>query len=185
MCRMHGGPGGSGLLRYESPMNSWGLMGINTGWTWLNSQWGHDGIWWNMLYLGFDHAIPVCLVFGVCLVCFNRGRSFPSSHHPRHQSLPAVDEKWIFATWMWSGPRSQNLELLRQLGRGRWDLAKCHNDRSLFDLRALEIMVYFKIIPFYGPTIQVGEILFFYPDGMMLGGWMMVMLGGLMDVGWC
>eukprot|EP00435_Cladocopium_sp_Y103_P007967 s2914_g2.t1 len=50
---------------------------------------------------------------------------FPSSleyvsdaRRTRHQSLPAVDEKWIFATWMWSGPRSQDLELLQQLGRG-------------------------------------------------------------------
>ena len=32
-----------------------------------------------------------------------------------------MDEKWIFATWMWSGPRSSDLPALQRLGRGFWE----------------------------------------------------------------
>jgi len=36
----------------------------------------------------------------------------------RHQSLPAVDEKWIFATWLWSEERSSDAKTLHEIGRG-------------------------------------------------------------------
>ncbi|CAL1126628.1 unnamed protein product [Cladocopium goreaui] len=70
----------------------------------------------------FPNAAPPLRVTpsrGLAVVHFPASLDYVSdARRTRHQSLPAVDEKWIFATWMWSGPRSQNLELLRQLGRG-------------------------------------------------------------------
>ncbi|CAE7823102.1 P4H1 [Symbiodinium necroappetens] len=36
----------------------------------------------------------------------------------RHQSLPAIDEKWIFATWLWSEERSSDAKTLHEIGRG-------------------------------------------------------------------
>eukprot|EP00913_Durusdinium_trenchii_P002479 g2291.t1 len=35
-----------------------------------------------------------------------------------HASRPAIDEKWLFATWLWSGERSADVEALQRIGRG-------------------------------------------------------------------
>lgn len=45
----------------------------------------------------------------------------------RHASRPAIDEKWLFATWLWSGERSADVEALQRIGRG--------GDRSRFEGR--------------------------------------------------
>eukprot|EP00434_Breviolum_minutum_P003462 symbB.v1.2.003045.t1/scaffold167.1/size289592/10 len=56
---------------------------------------------------------------GLAVLHFPSSLDFQSdASRTRHQSLPAVDEKWIFATWMWSGPRSSDLAALQRLGRG-------------------------------------------------------------------
>ncbi|CAJ1435839.1 unnamed protein product [Effrenium voratum] len=56
---------------------------------------------------------------GLAVVHFPASKAHISdAKRTRHQSLAAVEEKWLLATWLWSGPRSEDRRKLEELGRG-------------------------------------------------------------------
>ena len=168
------------------------FMGINGDQYGLNLVELRMGTWWNMLYLGFDHAIPVCLVFGYV------STAVVPFHHPIIPGIRASPQ------WTRNGSSPP--------GCGAGPAAKTWSSCGSWDevdgiwRNAITTEACSTSSPWKSWFINKGNhpllwpnnsgwwnIIFFYPDGMMLGGWMlvmlgglmMVMLGGLMDVGWC
>ena len=134
-----------------------------------------------MLYLGFDHAIPVCLVFGYV------STAVVPFHHPiipgiraspqwtrNGSSPPGCGAGPAAKTWSSCGSWDE----VDGIWRNAITTEACSTSepwKSWFILG--------KSSPFMAQQFRLVKYYFFYPDGMMLGGWMLVMLGGLMDVG--